>query len=114
MNSSFEVCQSDSKVRLLWQNNLPTSMNMPRIKSCNIPNSRESRNPDLVDTLNLFKNILDVKLGDLRSELIQAQDSLKKKIKSDVSTKFNTHLMKKFLKCCTSCTNNFLLILHNN
>jgi hypothetical protein len=26
---------------------------------CNIPASRESRNPDLVDTLNLFKNILD-------------------------------------------------------
>jgi hypothetical protein len=49
--------------------------------SCNFPTSRESRNPDLVDTLNIFKNILDVKLRDLKSELIQKQDSLKKKIK---------------------------------
>jgi hypothetical protein len=59
-------------------------------QSCNIPTSRESRNPDLVDTLNLFKNILDVKLGDLKSELIQEQDSLKKKIKSDVLIKFKS------------------------
>lgn len=59
-------------------------------QSCNIPASRESRNPDLVDRLNLFKNILDVKLGDLKSELIQEQDSLKKKIKSDVSIKFKS------------------------
>jgi hypothetical protein len=58
--------------------------------SCNFPTSRESRNPDLVDTLNLFKNILDVKLRDLKSELIQKQDSLKKKIKSDVSIKFKS------------------------
>ena len=75
----------------------------------------------MVDTLNLFKNILDVKLGDLNSELIQEQDSLKEKIKSDVSIKFKGegnkiehNLMKKCLKCCKSCTNNFLLILHNN
>lgn len=59
-------------------------------QSCNIPISRDSRNPDLVDTLNLFKNILDVKLGDLKSELIQEQDSLKKKIKSDVAIKFKS------------------------
>ena len=59
-------------------------------QSCNIPASRESRNPDLVDTLNLFKNILDVKLGDLKSELIQEQDSLTKKIKSGVSIKFKS------------------------
>ena len=47
-------------------------------------------NPDLVDTLELFKNILDVKLGDLKSELIQEQDSLKKKIKGDVALKFKS------------------------
>ena len=44
----------------------------------------------MVDTLNLFKNILDVKLGDLNSELIQEQDSLTKKIKSGVSIKFKS------------------------
>jgi hypothetical protein len=35
--------------------------------------------PDLVNTLELFKKTLDVKLGDLKSELIQEKHSLKKK-----------------------------------
>ena len=47
-------------------------------------------NPDLVDTLELFKNFLDVKLGDLKSQLIQEQDSIKKKIKGDVALKFKS------------------------
>jgi hypothetical protein len=47
-------------------------------------------NPDQVDTLELLKNILDVKLGDLKSELIQEQDSLKNKIKGDVALKLKS------------------------
>jgi hypothetical protein len=47
-------------------------------------------NPDLVDTLELFKNTLDVKLGDLKSELIQEKDSLKKKMKGDVALKLKS------------------------
>ena len=46
-----------------------------------------ARNPDLVDSLELFKNILDVNLGDLKTEVIQKQDILKKMIKSVVIIK---------------------------
>jgi hypothetical protein len=47
-------------------------------------------NPDLVNTLELFKKTLDVKLGDLKSELIQEKDSLKKKMKGDVALKLKS------------------------
>ena len=42
------------------------------------------RDPDLLDTLKWFKNILDVNLGDLKTEVIQEQDILKKMSKSGV------------------------------
>ena len=47
-------------------------------------------NPDLVNTLELFKKTLDVKLGELKSELIQEKDSLKKKMKGDVALKLKS------------------------
>ena len=40
-----------------------------------------SRNPDLVETLKFFKKILDVKLGNLKTELIQEQNTIKKKVR---------------------------------
>jgi len=43
-------------------------------QSCNIPTSRDSRYPDLVDTLNLFKNILDVKLEFIWLEVLRVLD----------------------------------------
>ncbi|CAC5418188.1 unnamed protein product [Mytilus coruscus] len=43
------------------------------------------KSSDLADTVELFKTILDDKLGELKSELIQEQDSLKRKIKEHVS-----------------------------
>ncbi|CAC5423890.1 unnamed protein product [Mytilus coruscus] len=46
------------------------------------------KSSDLVDTVELFKTILDNKLGELKSEFIQEQDSLKRKIKENVSLKF--------------------------
>lgn len=46
------------------------------------------KSSDLVDTVELFKTILDSKLGELKSELIQEQDCLKRKIKEDVTLKF--------------------------
>ena len=41
-----------------------------------------------MDTFELFKVYFDNKLGDLKSELVQEQDSLTKKLKGDVSLKF--------------------------
>jgi hypothetical protein len=41
-----------------------------------------------VDTFELFKVYFDNKLGDLKSELVQEQDSLTKKLNEDVSLKF--------------------------
>ncbi|CAC5388838.1 unnamed protein product [Mytilus coruscus] len=46
------------------------------------------KSSDLVDTVEKKKTILDSKLGELKSELIQEQDSLKRKIKEDVTLKF--------------------------
>lgn len=45
---------------------------------------------DLADTVELFKTILDAKLGNLKSKLIQEQDTLKRKIKADVTLKFKS------------------------
>jgi hypothetical protein len=50
--------------------------------------TRRKESLDLVDTFELFKVYFDNKLGDLKSELIQEQDSLTKKLKEDVSLKF--------------------------
>ena len=53
------------------------------------PNAtRKKESLDLVDTFELFKVYFDNKLGDLKSELVQEQDSLTKKLKEDVSLKF--------------------------
>ena len=41
-----------------------------------------------MDTFELFKVYFDNKLGELKSELVQEQDSLTKKLKGDVSLKF--------------------------
>lgn len=77
------------------------------------------RNPDLVDTLKLFNNIMDVNLGDLKTEVIQEQDILKKMIKSGVIIKvrnkgnrimhnFNEDMLQNLYrsmltKCASSC-----------
>lgn len=55
----------------------------PRVDS---PVRRENR--DLVDTFELFKTYFDHRLGDLKSELVQEQDNISKKLKEDVSIKF--------------------------
>jgi hypothetical protein len=56
---------------------------------------------DLEDTLKLFNNIIDVNLGDLKTDVIQEQDILKKMIKSgviiEVRNKGN-RIMHKFAK----------------
>jgi hypothetical protein len=44
--------------------------------------TRRKESLDLVDTFELFKVYFDNKLGDLKSELIQEQDSLTKKLKA--------------------------------
>lgn len=48
----------------------------------------ESGNPDLVYILKLFKNIHDVKLGHLMSEIIEEKDSIKSRIKNDFMMHF--------------------------
>jgi hypothetical protein len=48
----------------------------------------ESGNPDFMYILKLFKNILDVKLGHLMSEIIEEKDSIKRRIKNDVTMHF--------------------------
>jgi hypothetical protein len=59
-------------------------MSEPGSPSDSLPNAtRRKENLDLVDTFELFKVYFDNKLGDLKSELIQEQDSLTKKLKED-------------------------------
>ena len=41
-----------------------------------------------MDTFELFKNYFDNKIGELKSELVQEQDSISKKLKEEVSIKF--------------------------
>lgn len=48
----------------------------------------EFGNQDLVYILKLFKNILDVKLGHLMSEIIEEKDSIKSRIKNDFMMHF--------------------------
>jgi len=43
---------------------------------------------DLVDTFQLSKSYLDVKLVDLKQDLISEQDSFTQKVKDDVNQKF--------------------------
>ncbi|CAC5388553.1 unnamed protein product [Mytilus coruscus] len=75
---------SESSPRLELNEDLLLAGDIPQPK---IPTAAD-KSSDLVDTVELFKTILDSKLGELKSELIQQQDSLKRKIKEDVTLKF--------------------------
>lgn len=59
-------------------------------RNSNPQSVRNLQASDLADTVELFKTILDAKLGNLKSELIQEQDTLKRKIKADVTLKFKS------------------------
>ena len=50
--------------------------------------TRASNNRDLVDTFELFKTYFDNKIGDRKSELVQEQDFISRKLKEEVSIKF--------------------------
>lgn len=88
---SFEVrIQYSKDVLIMSEPGSPgdrAEISQPREDS--LPNAtREKESRDLVDTFELFKVYFDNKLGDLKSELVQEQDSLTKKLKEDVSLKF--------------------------
>ena len=83
---SFEVRHSHSLLRICNMTDSPPSPVNDETQSTSV----QGRNTDLVDTLDLFKSILDAKLGDFKSEIIKEQDSLKRKIKEDVTIKFKS------------------------
>ncbi|CAC5425461.1 unnamed protein product [Mytilus coruscus] len=75
---------SESSPRLDLNEDLLLSGDIPQPKT----STAAEKSSDSVDTVELFQTILDIKLGELKSELIQEQDSLNRKIKEDVSLKF--------------------------
>jgi len=71
---------------------------LERQEQRNIHNESQSQPPslnsaggrDLIDTFELFKNVLDHKLVNLKSDLISEQDSRSKKYREDSNIKFKS------------------------
>ncbi|CAC5377907.1 unnamed protein product [Mytilus coruscus] len=102
---------SESSPRLELNEDLLLAGDIPQPK---IPTAAD-KSSDLVDTVELFKTILDSKLGELKSELIQQQDSLKRKIKEDVTLKFKgeetVNKLSKFIPSSNTQAYRLVLIL---
>ncbi|CAG2236481.1 unnamed protein product [Mytilus edulis] len=56
----------------------------------NASNSQANQNRDLVDTFGLFKDYLDKKLVDLKSDILSEQDNLSKKFRDEANIKFKS------------------------
>jgi len=78
----LEFTDRERVMELQDRNNTTNSESQPH-SSANVNNSR-----DLVDTFDLFKNYLDHKLLDFKSDLFSQQDSLSKKYREEVNLKF--------------------------